>query len=69
MCLTKLRTRNGNGDDNNPKLSRRRRIINLDLYFEGNYDFNNAFEYRDLSEDTPLSLSEAHLAQSADAHG
>ena len=25
------------------KSSRRRRIINLDLYFEGNYGFNKAF--------------------------
>ena len=28
------------------KSSQRRRIINLDLYFEGNYDFNNAFFMR-----------------------
>ena len=28
------------------KLSRRRRIINLDLYFEGNYYFNKAFLMR-----------------------
>ena len=28
------------------KSSRRRRIINLDLYFEGNYCFNNSFLMR-----------------------